>query len=105
MLTLYFTGAKRELLLKSKFDALAKEGGQSAVKKAIERRQTKVAQKEKKSRPFAPRSTSSGMVQRQESSSEQVEGSSGVRSSSFRVGRRGSSTVGGGYGVKRRRFT
>jgi ribosomal RNA-processing protein 36 len=40
-------------LLKSKFDSLEKKGGKGAVKKAIEKKQKKVAGKEKKSRPFA----------------------------------------------------
>ena len=40
--------------MRAKFDALAESGGRSAVKKAIEKKQKKVAQKEKKKRPFAP---------------------------------------------------
>lgn len=52
---LYSTSAeKKELLTRAKFDALAKSGGNRAVKKAIEKKQKKVAQKEKKKRPFAP---------------------------------------------------
>ncbi|KAG6890375.1 hypothetical protein C0992_001965 [Termitomyces sp. T32_za158] len=43
---------KRELLMKARYDALAEEGGKRAVKKAIEKRQKKIGQKEKKSRPF-----------------------------------------------------
>jgi len=46
------TGEKKELLLKARYEALAKEGGQRAVKKAIEKRQKKVHQKEKRSRPY-----------------------------------------------------
>ncbi|KEP55754.1 DUF947 family protein [Rhizoctonia solani 123E] len=44
---------KRELLLKAKFDDLAASGGQNAVRKAIDKRKKKVAQKEKKARPFS----------------------------------------------------
>lgn len=48
--------AKKELLLRARYDALAASGGKRAVKKAIEKRQKKVSQKEKKSRPsFASR--------------------------------------------------
>ncbi|EIN13789.1 DUF947-domain-containing protein [Punctularia strigosozonata HHB-11173 SS5] len=48
---------KRELLTKARYEALAASGGTKAVKRAIEKRQKKVSQKEKKSRPFAPQST------------------------------------------------
>lgn len=41
-------------MLKARFDSLQARGGKSAVKKAIEKKQKKVAGKEKKSRPFAP---------------------------------------------------
>ncbi|KAF9221624.1 DUF947-domain-containing protein [Gyrodon lividus] len=44
---------KRELLTKARFDAIASVGGKLAVKKAIEKKQKKINQKEKKSRPFA----------------------------------------------------
>jgi len=44
---------KKEFLLRAKYDALATEGGKRAVKKAIEKKQKKIGQKEKKSRPFA----------------------------------------------------
>ncbi|CEL57897.1 rRNA biogenesis protein RRP36 OS=Laccaria bicolor (strain S238N-H82 / ATCC MYA-4686) GN=RRP36 PE=3 SV=1 [Rhizoctonia solani AG-1 IB] len=44
---------KRELLLKAKFDDLAASGGQNAVRKAIDKRKKKIAQKEKKARPFS----------------------------------------------------
>ena len=47
---------KRELILRARYDSLAQEGGQRAVKKAIEKRQKKIAQKEKKSQPFVQRS-------------------------------------------------
>lgn len=43
---------KRKLLVKARYDALATEGGKRAVRKAIEKKQKKVGQKEKKSRPF-----------------------------------------------------
>ena len=46
------TAEKRELLVKAKYDALAAEGGKRAVRKAIEKKQKKIGQKEKKSRPF-----------------------------------------------------
>ncbi|KAJ7357329.1 hypothetical protein DFH08DRAFT_851659 [Mycena albidolilacea] len=44
---------KKEFLLRARYDALAAEGGKRAVKKAIEKKQKKIGQKEKKSRPFA----------------------------------------------------
>ncbi|CAE6458000.1 unnamed protein product [Rhizoctonia solani] len=44
---------KRELLLKAKFDDLATSGGQNAVRKAIDKRKKRIAQKEKKARPFS----------------------------------------------------
>ncbi|KAJ9097162.1 hypothetical protein QFC21_004831 [Naganishia friedmannii] len=44
---------KKDLLLKARFQALEKEGGKRKVKKAIEKKQKKIAGKEKKSRPFA----------------------------------------------------
>ncbi|PPQ62840.1 hypothetical protein CVT24_000534 [Panaeolus cyanescens] len=50
---------KQELLVKARYDALAKEGGQRAVKKAIEKKQKKEGQKEKRSRPFAKEGNSS----------------------------------------------
>ena len=45
---------KKELLLRAKYDALAETGGKGAVRKAIEKKQKKVNQKEKKRRLFAP---------------------------------------------------
>ncbi|KAJ7630900.1 DUF947-domain-containing protein [Roridomyces roridus] len=45
--------AKKEFLVRARYDALAQEGGTRAVKKAIEKKQKKIGQKEKKSRPFA----------------------------------------------------
>ncbi|KAJ7487561.1 hypothetical protein B0H11DRAFT_2013865 [Mycena galericulata] len=44
---------KKEFLVRARYDALAAEGGKRAVKKAIEKKQKKLGQKEKKSRPFA----------------------------------------------------
>ena len=40
------------MLLRAKYDALAEAGGRGAVRKAIEKKQKKVSQKEKKKRPF-----------------------------------------------------
>jgi ribosomal RNA-processing protein 36 len=45
---------RKEFLTKAKFEALAESGGRSAVRKAIEKKQKKINQKEKKKRPFAP---------------------------------------------------
>ncbi|KZV77073.1 DUF947-domain-containing protein [Peniophora sp. CONT] len=44
---------KKKLLLKARYEAMAAEGGKRAVKKAIEKKQKKISQKETKSRPFA----------------------------------------------------
>ncbi len=43
---------KRNLLVKAKYEALAASGGQRAVKKAMDKKQKRVSQKEKKRRPF-----------------------------------------------------
>ena len=48
------TADKKELLTRAKYQALAEAGGRSAVRKAIEKKQKKVNQKEKKRRPFVP---------------------------------------------------
>ena len=48
------TAEKKELLTRAKFESLAESGGRGAVRKAIERKQKKVNQKEKKRRPFTP---------------------------------------------------
>jgi len=56
--------AKKELLVKARFDSLAASGGRQAVKKAIEKKQRKISQKEKKSRPFAPPSSDSSKRKR-----------------------------------------
>ena len=44
---------KKKLILKARYEAMAAEGGKRAVKKAIEKKQKKISQKETKSRPFA----------------------------------------------------
>lgn len=44
---------KKKLLTKARYDALAEEGGNRAVKKAIAKKQKKIGQKEKRSRPFS----------------------------------------------------
>ncbi|KAG8214606.1 hypothetical protein J3R82DRAFT_9676 [Butyriboletus roseoflavus] len=46
---------KKKLLAKARLDAITSVGGKQAVKKAIEKKQKKIGQKEKKMRPF-PRS-------------------------------------------------
>ncbi|KAF9044563.1 DUF947-domain-containing protein [Hymenopellis radicata] len=56
---------KKTMLTKARYEALAASGGERAVKKAIEKRQKKIGQKEKKSRPFgqkrsAPRENGQG---------------------------------------------
>jgi len=43
---------KKELLTKARYEDIASTGGKRAVKKAIEKKQKKIGQKEKKSRPF-----------------------------------------------------
>ncbi|KAG7450561.1 DUF947-domain-containing protein [Guyanagaster necrorhizus] len=43
---------KKKLLMRARYDALAQSGGERAVKKAIEKKQKKIGQREKKSRPF-----------------------------------------------------
>lgn len=60
-----FIAEKKTLLAKARLDAIASVGGKQAVKKALEKKQKKIGQKEKKTRPF-PRS-------------EVVEGSNGKR--------------------------
>lgn len=46
------TAEKRELVTHARYEALAAEGGKRAVKRAIEKKQKKISQKEKRSRPF-----------------------------------------------------
>ncbi|KAK0464169.1 hypothetical protein IW261DRAFT_1524307, partial [Armillaria novae-zelandiae] len=55
---------KKKLLTRARYDALAQSGGERAVKKAIEKKQKKIGQKEKKSRPFGKRSAPSEGVGR-----------------------------------------
>jgi ribosomal RNA-processing protein 36 len=43
---------QQQLVMKARYEALAKEGGARAVKKAILKKQTKVSQSEKRSRPY-----------------------------------------------------
>ena len=43
---------QRQLMMKARYEALAKEGGAQAVKKAMLKRQKKVSQSEKRSRPY-----------------------------------------------------
>ncbi|TCD69934.1 rRNA bioproteinsis protein rrp36 [Steccherinum ochraceum] len=43
---------EKEMLVRAKYEALEAAGGRGAVKKAIEKKQKKINQKEKKSRPF-----------------------------------------------------
>ncbi|KAH7885268.1 hypothetical protein F5I97DRAFT_1355838 [Phlebopus sp. FC_14] len=77
---------KRELLSKAHFEAIASVGGKQAVKKAIEKKQRKINQKEKKSRPF--------------------QGSVAAGSGGGRPTKRRSNTLGDeGRGSKRQRFT
>lgn len=59
MLNNILTADKKDLLVRARYDALANTGVKRAVKKAIEKKQKKISQKEKRSRPFA-RSQSSG---------------------------------------------
>ena len=50
----FLAAEKKELLTRAKFEALAESGGRGAVKKAIEKKQKKINQKEKKKRPYVP---------------------------------------------------
>lgn len=49
----YHAADKRDLLVRARYEDLAATGGKGAVKKAIAKKQKKIGQKEKKSRPFA----------------------------------------------------
>lgn len=42
---------KKDVLIRARHDALAEQGGKLAVRKAIEKKQKKISQKEKKRRP------------------------------------------------------
>ena len=46
---------QQQLVMKARYEALAKEGGSRAVKKAILKKQKKVSQSEKRSRPYKKR--------------------------------------------------
>lgn len=48
------------MLVRARYNALAASGGRIAVKKAIEKKQKKISQKEKKSRPFAKERSTPG---------------------------------------------
>lgn len=48
-----FVGEVQKAVVQARYEALAKEGGQRAVKRAIEKKQKKASQKEKRSRPYA----------------------------------------------------
>lgn len=48
---------QQQLVTKARYEALAEEGGSRAVKKAILKKQRKVGQREKRSRPFKKRKT------------------------------------------------
>ncbi|KAG1745946.1 uncharacterized protein EDB91DRAFT_1345601 [Suillus paluster] len=54
---------KKELLMKARYEDIASSGGKRAVKKAIEKKQKKTSQKEKRSRPF-PASADNGWGQK-----------------------------------------
>ena len=51
----FILAEKKKYLTKARYDALASSGGDRAVKRAIEKKQKKIGQKEKKSRPFGKR--------------------------------------------------
>lgn len=53
---------RKDLLNKARYDAIAASGGSQAVKKAIEKKQKKISQKEKKSRPFAKGAFGQGAI-------------------------------------------
>lgn len=44
---------KKNLVMQARFEALAKEGGQKAIRKAIEKKGKKMSQKERRSRPYS----------------------------------------------------
>ncbi|KAI5121265.1 hypothetical protein M0805_002310 [Coniferiporia weirii] len=62
--------AKKELLLRARHDALAESGGRFAVRKAIEKRQKKISQKEKKRIPAFSTRPSGAEEIRQDSEAE-----------------------------------
>jgi ribosomal RNA-processing protein 36 len=57
------TAEKRELVTHARYEALAAEGGKRAVKRAIEKKQKKISQREKRSRPL-PRGGDEGVRKR-----------------------------------------
>ncbi|KAF8521499.1 hypothetical protein JB92DRAFT_2890686 [Gautieria morchelliformis] len=57
---------KKAVRVRARMDAIAATGGKRAVKKAIEKKQRKVGQKEKKSRPFGPKAAGAGKRSRSE---------------------------------------
>ena len=63
--------------MRAKYEALAASGGRGAVKKAIDKRQKKANQKEKKKRPFAPGPT--GMQRKRPEPTEGDDQRSGKR--------------------------
>jgi ribosomal RNA-processing protein 36 len=76
---------KRALLVRARYDALAATGGRGAVKKAIEKKQKQIGQKERKSRPFTnERPVGEG----QESSSRKRSSSPGSGADGGRFGKR-----------------
>jgi ribosomal RNA-processing protein 36 len=48
-----YPAEQKKLLLRARYDALAAAKGPRAVKKAIEKKQKKISQKDKKARPFS----------------------------------------------------
>ena len=67
---LLYTADKKAVRVRARMDAIATTGGKRAVKKAIEKKQRKVGQKEKKSRPFAPTKGAAGLGKRSRSVGE-----------------------------------
>lgn len=63
-LIMFCIADKRAIRVRARMDAIAATGGKQAVKKAIEKKQRKVGQKEKKLRPFAPAKRASGSEKR-----------------------------------------
>ncbi|TFK77138.1 DUF947-domain-containing protein [Pluteus cervinus] len=58
-------GEQKKLLVKAKYDALSAEGGSRAVKKAITKKEKKLGQKDKKSRPRTATGSSQGQTWRE----------------------------------------
>lgn len=72
---------KKELLVKARYNELAEHGGRGAVNKAIAKKQKKIEQKEKKSRPFSKdgKPRGDGAVKRRFSSTEDQGGRANKR--------------------------